>query len=257
MDKARILIADDDLTARLLMRAALEQNDFEVTEAADGDQALESAESAPPDLVLLDVEMPGQDGFSVCQALRRRRGGELPIIMVTGMDDMTSIERAYQSGATDFIAKPINWTLIGHRVRYVLRAYRNLLALHDAQSHNLAMLRAIPDMLFRVDRSGRVLDVHGANRMLGGTGELPQTGRSVADCLPEPVALRLMELARQAANTGEIQIHDYTLPDQAGVDRHYESRITQCGDAGEVLCLVRWIGPTSPIASSACGPARR
>ncbi len=238
----RILIADDDPTARLLLRAALEQSGFAVTDAADGDQALAEAATKAPDLVLLDVDMPGLDGFAVCEALRQTRGAELPIIMVTGMDDMASIERAYRAGATDFIAKPINLSLIGHRVRYVLRAYQTLLALHRAESRNIAMLRAIPDMLFRMDGAGRIQDVHGAGMLIG--LELPpQAGQSIDQCFPSQLAVEFLERAQRAAMTGELQFLEYTLADAAGVERHYESRITQCGD-GEVLCLVRDITGT-------------
>jgi PAS domain-containing protein len=73
--------------------------------------------------VLLDVMMPGLSGFEVCQQLRARHSGALvPIIMLTGLDDGDSVQRAFDVGATDFISKPINWTLLRFRIRYVLRS---------------------------------------------------------------------------------------------------------------------------------------
>lgn len=241
-EQIHILVADDDPTARLLLRAALEQSGFTVSDAADGEQALALARERPPELVLLDVDMPGLDGFAICRTLRQQRGEELPIIMVTGMDDMASIEQAYQAGATDFIAKPINLSLIGHRVRYVLRAYRNLLALHTAESRNTAILSAIPDMLIRMDGSGRILDIHGGG-MLVCKDRLPQVGQWLDQCLPPEVAAVLLELTQRAVHSGALQFHEYTLADDAGVERYYESRIAPCGD-GEVICLVRDITTT-------------
>ena len=111
-------------------------------------------------MVMLDVDMPGLNGYQVCAELRKEAGDELPIVMVTGMDDIESIERAYESGATDFIAKPINWSLIGHRVRYLLRAYHALLDLRAANARNAAVLNAIPDLMFEMDMDGRYIDCH-------------------------------------------------------------------------------------------------
>ena len=84
----RILLADDDATVRLLMQAALEKAGFDVTVACDGVDAVRLFDARPADMVMLDVEMPGMDGYAVCSYLRERVGDELPIMMVTGMDDM-------------------------------------------------------------------------------------------------------------------------------------------------------------------------
>jgi two-component system cell cycle sensor histidine kinase/response regulator CckA len=120
---AKVLIVDDDHTMRLLTRATLEKNGFRVEEAEDGSLALEVFRDFHPDLVLLDVMMPRMDGYATCTALRTLLEGEyLPIVIVTGLDDIDSINRAYEAGATDFITKPINWALLAHRVRYILRA---------------------------------------------------------------------------------------------------------------------------------------
>lgn len=122
-DKPLILVADDDEMQRFLMGESLESEGFRVELVADGQSALASAKALKPDVVLLDVVMPGMDGYSACAALRTLPFGDsLPIVMVTGQDDLDSIARAYDAGATDFIAKPLNWTLLRHRIRYVYRA---------------------------------------------------------------------------------------------------------------------------------------
>ena len=119
----RLLLVDDDALLRGIAAKTLRHAGFEVTEAADGEAALAQFEAAPFDLLLLDVVMPELDGYEVCARIRALpQGARVPVLMLTGLNDSASIELAYQAGATDFIAKPINWTLLSHRVRYSLRA---------------------------------------------------------------------------------------------------------------------------------------
>jgi diguanylate cyclase (GGDEF)-like protein/PAS domain S-box-containing protein len=122
----RVLVVDDDATMRLLVGEALEPDGIEVEEAADGPEALARFRAQPFDLVLLDVRMPGSDGFAVCESIRKEpAGADVPIVIMTGLDDLDSIRRAYEAGATDFITKPIPWLVLSHRVRYLLRGSRS------------------------------------------------------------------------------------------------------------------------------------
>lgn len=131
-ERPLVLIADDEFLHRFPMREALEQANFEVAEEENGDAALERCRRARPDLLILDVMMPGLTGFEVCRELRRDSDFlHLPILMATGLDDVESIEHAFAGGATDFITKPINWPLLGHRVRYLLRSAQTAQALAD------------------------------------------------------------------------------------------------------------------------------
>ncbi|MCF8056103.1 MAG: response regulator, partial [Desulfocapsa sp.] len=117
------LIVDDDISLRLSMRAALAKAEFEAIEAENGQIALSLFQSEKPDIILLDVMMPGLDGFETCEAIRQLPGGKyVQIIMVTGKDDSESTKRAFEVGANDFVAKPINWIMLGYRGRYMLRA---------------------------------------------------------------------------------------------------------------------------------------
>jgi len=120
--RSRVLIADDDEINLLLLRETLEGAGFEVVAASDGAEALNLAALDRFDAALLDVQMPNVDGHEVCRRLRAAEATRhLPIVMITGRDDPASIEKTYQAGATDFIAKPVNWTLIPHRLVYILR----------------------------------------------------------------------------------------------------------------------------------------
>lgn len=123
--KPSVLIAEDDMMSRILMRKSLEQAGFDIFEAEDGAQAVEIFRKQPVDIVLLDVMMPVMDGFLACTEIRRLpSGSQVPIIIVTGLDDIDSITKSYDVGATDFLTKPINWLVLSHRVRYILRASR-------------------------------------------------------------------------------------------------------------------------------------
>lgn len=118
-----IQIVDDDRATRILMRASLEKMGFRVAEASDGLEALAAFEGLRPDAILLDVMMPKLDGFDTCRAIRKHLAGQhTPILMITGLDDLDSIHRSFESGATDFITKPINWAVLTYRVKYMLRA---------------------------------------------------------------------------------------------------------------------------------------
>jgi diguanylate cyclase (GGDEF)-like protein len=123
MSHAHLLIVDDDLMLRGMAVKTLQHAGFEVSDAGCGEDALASFELHAHDLILLDVMMPGLDGYEVCRRIRAMaQGTQVPILMLTGLDDTGSIELAFSHGATDFITKPINWALLSHRVRYSLRA---------------------------------------------------------------------------------------------------------------------------------------
>ena len=128
------LIVDDDPAMRLLLRQALAKAGLVVEEAADGRQGLIRFEALPAELVLLDVSMPGLDGFATCSRLRNLPGGrDTAVIMVTGLDDTDSIQQAYDVGATDFIAKPVNWPILEYRIRYLLRSQQACKALRKSE----------------------------------------------------------------------------------------------------------------------------
>lgn len=117
-----ILFADDDVTQRLLIEEYLSEDGYRVAGAADGIEALEKAREQRPDLMILDVLMPRLDGFAVLKKARADHSlRDLPILVVTGLDDTSSIERAFELGATDFMAKPIKWAFLEYRVKFLLR----------------------------------------------------------------------------------------------------------------------------------------
>jgi len=118
-----VLIVDDDHVTRMMAMEFLSQAGFTFAEADSGEQALALVKEIKPDLILLDVEMPGMDGFEVCTRLRSDSGlSATPILMLTGLNNNEAIDIAYERGATDFATKPINWSLLCHRLKYMHRA---------------------------------------------------------------------------------------------------------------------------------------
>src|ERR1700684_963718 len=116
------IIADDEELGRLLLGESAAAAGLEVLAFDNGAAALQAALSQDPAVVLLDVDMPGLDGYSVCRRLRAEaRFATVPIVMVTGHEDSAAISRAFDAGATDFISKPVNWALLPRRLAYILR----------------------------------------------------------------------------------------------------------------------------------------
>src|ERR1700732_3976361 len=153
----RVLLADDDATLREIACVMLNEAGFVVQIVSSGDAAVAACALRMPDIALLDVEMAEGDGYQACANIRSLPGGaDLPIVMVTGCDDTLSIDRAYEAGATDFVVKPINWTLLTHRIRYVMRGARTIEALRFSEQKNAALLKAIPDGIFLVDSAGSI-----------------------------------------------------------------------------------------------------
>ncbi|HXO00996.1 MAG TPA: EAL domain-containing protein [Stellaceae bacterium] len=116
------IIADDEDLGRLLLAETAEASGLRALSFDDGAAALNAALSHEVAIVLLDVDMPGMDGYAVCRRLRAEaRFASVPIVMVTGHEDAAAITRAFEAGATDFISKPVNWALLPRRLAYILR----------------------------------------------------------------------------------------------------------------------------------------
>ncbi|MEM7611541.1 MAG: EAL domain-containing protein [Pseudomonadota bacterium] len=152
-----VLIVDDEATIRLMTRRFLEHAEFMVVDAASGAAAQKQIERIDPDIILLDVDMPGMDGFELTRWIRgRSKTRYTPIVMITGREDAESVNAAYEVGATDFIVKPISWSVLAHRVRYILRGSHMHLALRESHARVKAIVEALPDRLYSIDEFGRV-----------------------------------------------------------------------------------------------------
>src|ERR1044072_5945902 len=133
-----ILIVDDEPTAREALLAMLEGEHYELQLAKDGMQALQMLEQLQPDLILMDVMMPGLDGFEVCRRIRSTpQLAEVPIILLTALDDRASLVRGIEAGADDFLSKPADRRELMARVRTITRLnrYRTLMEQRENIRH--------------------------------------------------------------------------------------------------------------------------
>ena len=135
-DRSRtlILVADDDPTIRLLVVQTLTSKSFDVIQAENGEEALKLFKAESPDLVLCDVMMPVLDGFELCSSIRAmKHGAQVPIVVMTGLNDSRSIRQAFSIGATDYCEKPVNWELLPYKLDFILRASATLNALQASE----------------------------------------------------------------------------------------------------------------------------
>ncbi|MEM9216328.1 MAG: SpoIIE family protein phosphatase [Cyanobacteria bacterium P01_F01_bin.150] len=116
-----ILLVDDDRVTRLIMKSLLVKHGYHVTDVGTGEECLDIFQESKPDMILLDAEMPGIDGFTCCSKIKHMPGGDrTPIMMITGLDDSKSVDRAFDSGAIDYVTKPIHPAVLTRRLRHIL-----------------------------------------------------------------------------------------------------------------------------------------
>jgi diguanylate cyclase (GGDEF)-like protein len=217
-DSARILIVDDDRTMRLLLRHALERDGYSVEEAGDGLEALALFTTCDPDIVLMDAAMPEMDGFLACESLQDVPGGkDTPVLMITGLDDDASVERAFAAGASDYITKPVNWAVLRQRVRRMVNERRaerhvNFLAYHDS-------LTGLPNRTLFIER----LEHHIARARRGGAQIAvlfmdldgfklinDSLGHDVGDLLLKAVSDRLTSVLRESDTVARLGGDEFT-----------------------------------------------
>jgi two-component system, sensor histidine kinase and response regulator len=124
-ETATILVADDDRSVRRLIFRGLSNEPYRLVEVENGEECVNLFRSLQPDLVLMDGKMPVMDGFAACETIRKMAdGNNVPILMVTALEDANSVSRAFSAGANDYITKPINWEVLRQRIRRLLESQR-------------------------------------------------------------------------------------------------------------------------------------
>jgi diguanylate cyclase (GGDEF)-like protein len=150
---ARVLVVAPESGARAVVSQALAALGIEPHQADSREEALRAIGQTPPDLVLLDLELPGADGLAVCEAIRGLEvGRDVPILVATEHTDVASIDRAFEVGATDFVSKPLDPQLLQHRTRFLMRASQ---AFGDLR-RTLANLRLSQQRLANAQRLAQV-----------------------------------------------------------------------------------------------------
>jgi DNA-binding response OmpR family regulator len=114
-----ILVVDDDQYIQELVKGALESEGFTVTLAGDGQTALDNISSNPPDLVLLDIMLPGLNGYEILRLIQER--SNIPVIMLTALNEIDPLVRSFELGAVDYVRKPFMLRELASRIRTKLR----------------------------------------------------------------------------------------------------------------------------------------
>ncbi len=168
-----VLVVDDDVFMRGMLQNLLETQNYRVAEAQDGMTALEEFQRLGPDLILLDAAMPVMDGFTACAQLKNLPNGhEVPIIMITSLDDERSVDRAFEVGAVEYITKPVHWAVLRHRVEVILQARQAQAALQESEARFRGIFEQAAMGIALLDAHGYLLDSNSAvQQMLGHSAE--------------------------------------------------------------------------------------
>jgi len=184
--KNLILVVDDDPDIRLFLRHRLVREGYDILEAEDGNQALERFGNMMPDLVLLDANLPGLDGFQTCASMKALEGGsDIPIVMITGLDDDDSVDRAFAAGAEEYVTKPIRWPVLKQRIRLILERSSSMLHLRNSEKRFRNITDSTTEAIISMDGKGLIQFWNKGAESLFGYASHQIMGLSFALLMPE------------------------------------------------------------------------
>jgi diguanylate cyclase (GGDEF)-like protein len=236
VDTRIAIIADDEELGRLLLAESASAAGLLSLVFEDGSSALQAALSHQVALVLLDVDMPGMNGYDVCTRLRSDpRLANVPIVMVTGHEDAAAIDLAFKAGATDFISKPVNWALLPRRIEYVLRNAAGARALANRVAQVNTLVEAIPDTLWVAAADGRVTWSPHAGRALERVPAPDMRGTGEAIFAPPDQQDSVLAAIRLTAQDGLQRRHAWSEPGPSGTGHSFELRFSRREDGDIVV----------------------
>jgi len=149
-EMGNVLIADDDPSVLLLLRHVLTQDNYSVTEASSGIEAIKLCREFTYDLAILDFVMPNVDGITACKEISFQIANPPPVLIITSLDDDVSVNLAFDAGAVDYITKPINWSVFKQRVKRIVSAEQNKQKVRRLEYHDT--LTGLPNRSLLLDR---------------------------------------------------------------------------------------------------------
>ena len=154
-----ILIADNDRSTILLLRSILQKEGYRILEASNGQECLEIYQKKQPDIVLVDAIMPIIDGFACCQQIKAISPdrSKTPIILITGLDERKLVDKAFSVGATDYINKPIHFSILRHRIRRLLKSKWAEEALRKSENKYRFLVNNLKEVIFQIDTQGNLI----------------------------------------------------------------------------------------------------
>jgi diguanylate cyclase (GGDEF)-like protein/PAS domain S-box-containing protein len=173
-----VLIVDDDMFMRGMLKNLLERQGYRVVVAAEGTKAVEEFQRSRPDLVLMDAVMPVMDGFIACAELKKLKlGADVPVIMITSLDDEASVDKAFEVGAVEYITKPIHWAVLRHRVEVILQARRAGAALRQSEVRFRGIFEQAAMGIAIVGMDGQLIHSNSATQKMLGLSEANLRGK--------------------------------------------------------------------------------
>ncbi|WP_254566773.1 response regulator [Oscillatoria sp. HE19RPO] len=291
-NRPNILVVDDTPDNVRLLSSVLSENGYRVCKALKGDMALTVCKNALPDLILLDVMMPGMDGYEVCKCLKQQETTrQIPVIFLSALNDVEDKVKAFEAGGVDYISKPFQEAEVLSRVQTHLQLRQLQINLQEknlcleqeiserqqaqrslelSEAKNLALVNAIPDVMFRIGDDGFFLDYRspslaGSEEFEESSGNQPGNGRQksqdltqtifpiseslaadssfvgkhINEVLSNDLAIWIMHYVQQTLLTSELQLAEYIQRDK-NQERwvSYEVRYVKSGPS-EVLAIAR------------------
>jgi len=231
------IVADDDELGRVLLAESAAAAGLISQSFGDGAQALEAALHSSVAIALLDVSMPGMDGFEVCRRLRAdARFDGVPIVIVTGHDDSEAVRMAFEAGATDFVSKPVNWALLPRRIEYILRNADAARALRARMSQVRTLVEALPDSLWVVSAKGEIRWSSNA-RLSEQRHDVAAAEESDTLIVPAAQMPSLLAAIAQTAGDGGHRKLEFRVQEETE-SRSYEIRLSQ-REGGDVVVVRR------------------
>ncbi|MBF0381025.1 MAG: PAS domain S-box protein [Magnetococcales bacterium] len=202
--KPLIFVVDDDDIFQNILALFLEKSGYSVKRLDGGKQAIELCENLMPDLIMMDAVMPDIDGFTACQAIKNNKNtANIPIIMVTGNDDATSVEQAFGSGAEEYITKPIQWLVLRQRIRIYLERKNNLLALQESEERFRSVTDSTVDAIISADENGDIIFWNKGAQNIFGYSVAEIVGKPVTTIIPKNLRSKHIGGFERYLKTGE------------------------------------------------------
>jgi two-component system NtrC family sensor kinase len=177
-----ILIVDDDDDIREILRRLLNREPYTLIEAENGIAALAACQRSPVDLILLDIMMPLMDGLTTCAKIRELPGYEhIPILMLTVLKDTVAINRAFEAGATDYLTKPIDPTILRPRVKHLLRVTQAEIRVRASEQKLRSFVEQASDGFMLTDEYGRIIEWNRSMEQITGYTRAETLGQWIWD----------------------------------------------------------------------------
>lgn len=229
-NKGTVLIVDDTPANLAVLSDMLSESGFRVLVATDGISALEQIQYLKPDIILLDVMMPGIDGFETCQRLKDNPNtASVPIIFMTGLSELDDLLKGFEQGAVDYIVKPIRPPEVLARVEAQLSQSRNLLRAEGA-------LDQIAFAALAFDKSGIVtwITANAIKALYACIPEISDTGNDIknGDYLPKIIRDQITPLISSSSN-------EANSVNEIEICNRFSAKIIKCHQSGEYMLLIQ------------------